>query len=233
MSKKKLKFTKNTKLFWKTFSNNNFKETTLMNLEPNIELSRKKRNYEKQKIFKLIKFNKNDIVLDFGCGTGIWSQFFSKKVKKVYAVEPSKKFIEIFKNKKNLTNIKIIHGNYNKIPKIKFTKIFLSGVTIYMSDLELKKLLQKIFNVSHKNSAIIHRDSYALKKKIIIDNKYSNRLSNYYSAVYRTNNHYIKIFKKNGFKIILNKDMYKKNSILNIWQTTRIGLRVFQKICNS
>jgi 2-polyprenyl-3-methyl-5-hydroxy-6-metoxy-1,4-benzoquinol methylase len=58
-------------------------------------------------------FNTNDIVLDFGCGTGLVCNEIADKVKKIYAIDISSKMIKIAEDKafeRKIQNIDYIHS---------------------------------------------------------------------------------------------------------------------------
>ncbi len=81
-------------------------------------------------LYKL-ELNKNDIVVDVGCGTGAMSVDIAKRVKKVYAIDVNKKAIELTKKnieKFNIKNCEVIHGNAKEILKnLNFNKAFIGG----------------------------------------------------------------------------------------------------------
>lgn len=65
------------------------------------------RNYENEasRIVKALGINKNDVVIDMGCGTGGISLCLAKKCKKLYAVDISPKMIELCNSKIKKENI--------------------------------------------------------------------------------------------------------------------------------
>jgi|GEM_PF-87724 len=65
---------------------------------------------------KLININKDEYVLDVGCGTGIISEKISIMAKKVIAVDISPKMLKIAQSKRLHKNIKYLKANAEKLP---------------------------------------------------------------------------------------------------------------------
>ena len=79
--------------------------------------------YEDESIFfaENLKVNKNDIVLDLGCGSGILSVFSASKAKKVYAIDINERALQFTKFNAclNSVDIKIKAIKSNLFEKIK------------------------------------------------------------------------------------------------------------------
>jgi len=70
------------------------------------------------KIFPKKFFNKKNIGIDVGSGSGRWSKFVAKKVKKIYLLDPSKKAIDVSKKKlKKLKNISYLNIEIKDLEK--------------------------------------------------------------------------------------------------------------------
>tara|TARA_Y100000590_G_scaffold452404_1_gene595517 strand:+ start:1230 stop:1838 length:609 start_codon:yes stop_codon:yes gene_type:complete len=98
-------------------------------------------------------------ILDYGCGTGVWTQesLKNKNIKKITLYDKNKELIKILKKKYNQRKIEI-NFNFNNIVKKKnYNLVLMSSVIQYMSILKLKKLI-KIVSQRKKGS----------KKKIFI-----------------------------------------------------------------
>ena len=66
-----------------------------------------------------------------------------------------------------------------------------------------------------------------------IDGKFSEALQQNYYAFYRSREHYIEIFKANGFDLITDQDMFDEDSELNKWQETRLRVYKFSARVNA
>ena len=218
--------------FWFNFSQRKDLSThSLMNLEIDSLKSKKKFELEKKHISKVLDFNKFNNILDLGGGVGMWSTYFLSFGLKVSLVEKEKNFLGIAKSNIKSKNIKFYHNNVNDFHyrKNNFDIVFLSGVSIYLNDLDFKDLIKKIFYTLKPGGYFIHRDAYSLNKKLKID-KYSRELQSNYKAVYRTLNEYNEIILvKNKFSIYYSKDMYIFNQKFNKRKETRLRLNIYKK----
>ena len=148
-----------------------------------------KERLEKEKYFFLKIFEENDIksVLDVGCGTGHHAQLFSKYVKNVTAVDPSKENIDyaadnIVKSK-NVTLIREGFEGLDKIPSGDFDLITTLGNTLpILGDRrKVKSALKKI------------------RKKLAVNGLAIAQFLNFNSSVMEKNRFYPpKVFEKDG-----------------------------------
>ena len=222
----------NNKLgFWEEYSNRkDLSMNSLMNLEVNEELSKRKFEVETKMFDNLISLNPNYNVLDLGGGIGLWANFFSQKGCNVTLVEKEKNFIEIAKKiaKKNIT---IHHSDVVDFSaeENSFDVVFISGVTIYLDDRSLLNLMSNIKKYLKSNGFFLHRDAYGVKDDFIITNKYSENLNLNYSAKYRSRVNYDKFFvDKFGFTKILDEDFYPKGSIHNNRRETKLRFAIYK-----
>ena len=83
-------------------------------------------------------------ILDFGCGTGIWSQknLNNKNIKKLTLYDKNKELIKILKKKYNQKKVKINFNFRNAIKKGKYNLIIISSVMQYISITKFKKLIE-------------------------------------------------------------------------------------------
>jgi len=118
--------------------------------------------FDLEEIRKLIKINEFKI-LDFGCGTGIWSKKDIKKefVKKIILYDTNKNLHKILKDK--YTDKKItINFDLNKILKNNsYNLVIMSSVIQYINLNDLKKIINDFyenFNERKNNQYIIITD---------------------------------------------------------------------------
>lgn len=98
-----------------------------------------------------LKIHKGDRVLDLACGTGFVTLEIAKKLKnsgEVYAVDISKKMLDIAKKKNKYKNIKFIEGDIleeiKKLPSNYFDSVVCAWALAYTNP---KKLLKEIKRV--------------------------------------------------------------------------------------
>lgn len=211
--------------FWKKYSNRkDLSYNSLMNLEVDEELSKKKFILETEMFMNLVHINSNWNLLDLGGGIGLWSNFFADNLKSVTLVEKELSFIEIAKNIVK-ENVNVIHSdvlNFDENDNV-YDIVFISGVTIYLNDESLNKLMAKIKKYLKPNGLFLHRDAYGVNRDFILKNKYSDNLKMDYSAIYRSRINYDKIFvDKFNFRKDYDNDFYPKGSIHNNRSKTRL-----------
>lgn len=179
---------------------------------PNYNTSEKVESHEW--IIKILGKNikKNSEILDLGCGTGEASCFLSR-FGNVTGVDFSKSSIKLankLKNNLGIKNIRFISGNIKEIKSNKkFDYIYSIGVLHHIPDIEtalnnIKKMMSKdtIFVPFVYNYYSYWRFNHRLQNP-----KASNK-SMYYDiychpyAKYYTEEEFVKILEKNGFKII-------------------------------
>ena len=108
---------------------------------------------------KILKINKNDLLLDIGCGTGISTKPFIKKCKTI-GIDTS---FEMLKNVKN----KCICGEAEYLPfKPNLFDIIIS-ITTFQNFYDINKAIDEILMVSKKDCQIVIS---IIKKSKKIDN---------------------------------------------------------------
>jgi cyclopropane fatty-acyl-phospholipid synthase-like methyltransferase len=210
------------------------KSYSITNLEEDEQLQQLKVELEQEHIFKLLKIKTNMSILDLGAGIGAWSMLFASKCKEVVAVEYSAKMIEIAKQiakRESINNIEFVCQDVlDYCTTQKFDVIFISGLLIYIPDSEIPRLLQNMSDYSKKGTYLLVRDSTGIEGRYEIVNKYSEALKVDYSALYRTRDEYIEMFRKIGFELVVDEDMFEKGCPLNKWKETRLRVYLFEHI---
>jgi ubiquinone/menaquinone biosynthesis C-methylase UbiE len=215
--------------FWDSYSNKDLPRYTLANLEQDQNTSEGKFEAEKIHINKVIDFSKYKNVLDLGGGVGIWAEFFIESCDKVTLVEKQLKFIEIAKSSINSDKINYINCDVQNFEsEEQFDLIFLSGVSIYLSDNDFQKLLLKIDRIIAPNGLFVIRDAYGIDQAFVV-NKISEELKLPYKATYRTLYQYYSMIKSNT-KLTkkYSKDMYFQANHFNKRKETRLRLMIFR-----
>jgi len=200
------------------------------NLEEDPKLLEEKIETENRKVMKKIDLDKSKTVLDLGAGTGQWSFRFAEIAKEVVAVEFSEGMCDLARNKAiklGVNNIEFVISPVQNYESDKlFDLIFISGLLIYLDDEECELLASKCKRYMKPGGNLFLRDGTGVKGRHEINDKYSEDLSAYYSATYRSSGEYIDLFESNGFSLVDHEDMFKEGSPLNKWEETR--LRIYQ-----
>ena len=171
------------------------------------------------------------VILDLGAGHCAWACEFSKKVWHIDAVEYAEGMVQLArKNVKNreAKNVSIFHcAAQDYFSEKLYDTVLLSGLTIYLNDVELSKLLSNLQIYLKPNGRIILRDGTAKKQPYLIKNKFSNELNSFYSAYYRTVEQYVTKFSEYGFHLTCHEDMYPEGSSFNKREETILRIYEF------
>lgn len=222
--------TKKVKNFWEKRAQQHKIDTKLTNLEENDDLQILKLKLEGEKLKKYFGNLEDKRVLDLGGGWGYWGMVFGEKSKEWVVVDYCKKLIvggEKIIKEEEIKNMKFICQDVTKIKfENPFDIIFISGLLIYLDNVEFLRLLKNLKDCSKPGTIIILRDSTGTKEEFVIDNKYSESLEDFYSAIYRTRLTYISNFEQFGFKRMEDEDMFKTPK-LNKYTETRLRIYKF------
>lgn len=162
---------------------------------------------EKRHLFRKVKFSKEMIVLDLGCGTGRWSFPFAEKSKEVIAVDISPGFINTargIKENKSVDNILFFCQSimdFSYLSNRKFDIIHLGGVLQYLNDESVKKLLGKLCEVIKKDGILITRDSINFNETKIYK-------KDDYVAIVRLKSEFLQMFTKQEFVLTYCNDSF-------------------------
>ncbi len=120
-----------------------------------------KKSWSKIRIIReLDKYVKKGMyVLDAGCGSGFFSNYFIEKGCKVYALDYSKEALEIARrltrNKaKGYLNADLLDSNFPKKVKVKFDLIFSDGLFEHFTPEQQNKIIKNLKSVKKKNGII-------------------------------------------------------------------------------
>lgn len=198
----------------------------------NKDLATHRDHYEKNKIVPLLRLNGEQRLLDVGCGIGRWADATIHNLSFYLGLDFSANLIkrcrERFKDEEKASFIvmdaKNISQNSLKEYEL-FNRIIISGILIYMNDLEVAQALTGIIKLCTKNCVIYIREPLANKERLTLNEFWSDELDCSYSAIYRTideiNFLVIKIFSVAGFRVEPFKALYPDQSMNNRSETSQ------------
>jgi drug/metabolite transporter (DMT)-like permease/ubiquinone/menaquinone biosynthesis C-methylase UbiE len=191
---------------------------------------------------ELIELNKNDFVLDAGCGRGELTRIIAKKSKKVIGLDVSNYAIKLAKKncpknckfkEENIEKMKFQDEHFDKIMCIETLQNVLKPENVLK---ELRRVLKNrgrvVVSVSLMNNTIISKIEkiFGIHKKILV----SEHLHEWnYSSI-------IKFFSENGFKVIKSKgvvfsfgrlwDLFSRNRLLrDVADKVSLSIRCFPR----
>lgn len=225
--------TNRVELFWKRRSAE-FKSSSLESVT-NFEVTNvaERMELEKKAVFGLVDFKSDWRVLDLGAGNGVWSAMIAPLVNEIIAVEYMNAFIEKGKDilkRGGFNNVRYIHARAEDfVSEEVYDLVYTSGLLLYMNDCDLMRILQ---NMSYLNSGgyVLLRESTAVDSRYVVDNEYSVRLKQDYSAVYRTREEFENIFNAHGFRLLCDSDVFPKDSPYDKFKETKLRVYLFVKM---
>ncbi len=222
------------KEFWKKRAEEHVLNEGLTNLEDDSDLLKIKIRDEEDKILPYTNWD-GKTVLDLGSGWGSWAfKFVEKGAKKVTCVDYVLKMCMqgvVLAEKNNVKNIEFIHKSVQDFkPSEKYDIIFISGISVHMNDIGLKKMINNIKDFTSKNSIVIVRDGTGVPDRYSFDKEYSERLKTQYSGIYRSREEYISLFEKAGFELVEDENMFPEGHPLNKYPKVRLRLYKFKKL---
>ena len=224
------------KSFWEKRSNryNELASESIVNLEQNPENLKIKIRDETNKIFSWLPELQGKSILDLGSGIGQWTfRFVERGADKITAVEYIPELVNIGKQEaeqNGYDNVEfIVFPAEDFICDEFFDIIFVSGLFLYLNDDQMDKILGNLIQMSSPDTLIMIRDSVGVFERYEINNRFSDHLQEYYSAIYRTAEDYIDLFSHAGFECINHENMFPEGHPLNKYPETRLHLFNFRK----
>ena len=212
-------------------------KVNLSNLEPDVELARRKQAEERQVLDQYIRPAASDRVLDLGAGHCAWAAYLSGRVAHVDCVEFSREMAAI--GQQYLAENKVGNVTVHCMPAQEYQArdpydiILISGLLIYLNPADFKRLLANLDSLLARGGRIILRDGTAREETYTIRGRYSEGLQADYSAHYRTARQYIDSFARAGFEIVRHQNMYADGSVFNKWKETILRVYEFRRAGDS
>lgn len=211
---------------------------SVANLEQDPENLQRKIDDETTKVFSWLGNMTGKSVLDLGAGVGQWSfRFAERGASKILAVEYTSGLVDIGRieaEQRNLSQVEFVVSaaeNFNS--KQKFDLVFISGLFVYLDDLQAGKLLAKLSNFVRDDGCLVLRDGTSISERYNIDDCFSEHLGQNYSATYRTAEEYIQEFTGAGFYCVKDENMFAEGHPLNKYPETRLRLYLFRKVTDA
>lgn len=174
--------------------------------------------YSKRNILKNVAPDKNDSILDFGCGVGRLSFFLSPYVKRVTGVDVSEKMIQVAienNTKSGNTTFFLLNNPQLPVESGSVNKIISNWVFQHISDDYCKKYLEEFNRVLSSGGEIFLFEQIKKSQQTAAD-----------IHIFRTVDEYRKIFTDAGFKEVLVKRVMRVPSRgMSLWNQLKINSR--------
>lgn len=172
-------------------------------------------------------------VLELGCGAGRWSLRIAPLVGRVVGIDFSENMIQLARNKHQSSALKNLEFLVSAAPEVilndRFDIIYLSGITSYLTDEQLRQTLNNARKMLNPGGTLVERTSVSLQSRELFDD-------GGYQSIYRTIQEEIALFSEFGFHLIYRAPSYARMHlprllIMNDWFQilTKAGFRYFPK----
>ena len=163
---------------------------------------------EKTRFSELVKLKSDMHVVEIGCGGGRWLIWLASKVNFVHGTDVSEEMIALSSEncaKNACENVSISAGTLPSAEVLaKADLVYLSGVCMYMTDVELHNLMNELYEQCKIDVTIISRDTLIEEGQI--------ELFEPYRVIYRNLESFKKFFTSNNWKICDVKNAYESRA---------------------
>lgn len=180
-------------------------------------------SFEIEHRFPLLSIDNNSVVLEVGCGTGRISKYITSIVDTYVGIDYVNEFIDLIKLRDDIVKTEKTHFIHSSIQdcmngkielptKRKFNRFVISGgVFMYINDDEVKQVLSQLVEKLDDECIVYLSEPIALDERLTLDRFFSDDLKDEYSAIYRTEEEYNRLFEvlyKEGFELKVNEEFF-------------------------
>jgi SAM-dependent methyltransferase len=205
--------------------------SSVTNLEEDPELVAEKIAHERARVLEFVELAPELRVLDLGAGIGAWSLFFAPSVREVVAVEYSEPFVRFGREeqaRQGIANVEFVVSPAEAFTADEpFDLAFISGLMIYLNDQAARALVRNLRSLVRPGGKVVLRDGTGVPERHEINDRFSEALQARYSAVYRTREEYVALFREAGCELELDGNMFPEGHRLNKYPETRLRLYRF------
>lgn len=162
--------------------------------------------------------DKKTILLDYGCGTGVWDKKIPIKVLKIYLYDKNKFLYNVLK-KKYAQNKKIfLLKKIDKIKKIKINAVIINSVFQYLHEEKVIKLIKLFYEIGINKIFITDIPKTSRLVEIFYNIFNYNYIINIIKYLFNPSYHKIKYFNHNYSFL---KNISYKNKIIKNFNNTK------------
>jgi len=205
--------------------------SSVTNLEEDPELVAEKVAHERRRVREFLPLDPGASLLDLGAGIGAWSLYLAPFVARVVAVEYNEAFVRFGREEQargGIGNVEFVVSPAEAFTTAEpFDLVFISGLMIYLNDGAALRLMRNLRALVRPGGAVVLRDGTGVPARHEINDRFSEALQARYSAVYRTREEYVALFREAGCALEADDDMFPEGHRLNKYPETRLRLYRF------
>ena len=171
-------------------------------------------SFEKSFLLSEVGFDKNDRVLDIGCGMGRLAETLIPLCGYYYGADFSSEMIKLAEKRCadfDHDRFEFHAASFNDIVKNpdivknKANKVVITGVCMYINDSDLHECYEGLLDCVSDDCLLYIEDTVGVKERLTLNNIESEALQSNYDAIYRSPKEYnelFEIFTNKGFRIV-------------------------------
>lgn len=154
-------------------------------------------------------------VLEVGCGIGRWTEALHDKCESFLGIDYTEDLVEIANKSHNYDNCKfqVMSATDIKADELliqpPFDEIIFSGVLMYINDDDIKLVFEELNRVGADDKKLFIMEPVSrMGERLTLKDFYSEGLEADYSAIYRTEEEYMELFKILNYNKIFAEDIF-------------------------
>ncbi len=154
-------------------------------------------------------------VLEVGCGIGRWTEALHDKCESFLGIDYTEDLVEIANKSHNYDNCKfqVMSATDIKADELliqpPFDVIIFSGVLMYINDDDIKLVFEELNRVGADDKKLFIMEPVSrMGERLTLKDFYSEGLEADYSAIYRTEEEYMELFKILNYNKIFAEDIF-------------------------
>ena len=172
---------------------------------------------------RIVPLHRKMNVLELGCGAGRWTFRLAPLVNRAVGVDFSEEMIRLAKERQTSQGVENVEFHVEAAQSTllngPFDVIYLSGITSYLTDEQLRQTLQNVEKMIHPEGMLVNRTSVNLKIREVFDD-------GNYQGIYRIIQEEKDLFAEFGFHLKYQAPSYSRMRIPRLINDNRF----FQKL---
>lgn len=196
------------------------------------DLAERRDEAEKAILLPKLALQKQNRLLDIGCGTGRWTKVLAPLVQLYHGTDFAAGLIDIARKVHEATDNVHYSVLNSKSVKLKaldetqgFDRIVVFGLLIYLNEEDVLETFRRIAEVAMPECRLIIREPVAIDQRLTIKEHFSTDLDQVYNAIYRTESELLQLINETlspaGFKLLNSGYVFDKAEMNNRTETVQ------------